>query len=472
MSEDVGDDLTGLQSHYQRLRAAAQAGAPPEARRRAQLQAMLGWTVANQGPLIAAIQKDFGTRSPMESMLAELFIVTAGLRHALGALSNWMAPEPRDVHWAFLPARGELRRQPKGVVAILSPWNYPFHLAVVPLTAAIAAGNRVILKTSEFTPATSALLRAMVAACFTEEEVVLLEGGPELGNAVCHLPLDHIFFTGSTAVGRKVMQAAAEHLTPVTLELGGKSPVILHPLADQDHALKRIATGKLLNAGQTCVAPDYLLLPGGDPATVADKLAKTIAQLYPRLADNPDYTGILQPRHLQRLRGLVEDARKKGATIIEVNPASENLEGSGKCAPTLIVGATSDMLVMQEEIFGPLLPILACPSLEAALQKGAAGPRPLALYYFDHDASRIETVLQRSVSGGVCINETMYHVAQEELPFGGTGASGMGAYHGFEGFRTFSHEKAVFHQSRLSAAALLGAPYQGWMLRLAKFLVG
>ncbi|HNC97542.1 MAG TPA: coniferyl aldehyde dehydrogenase, partial [Myxococcota bacterium] len=460
------------QAHYQRLRTAAEAGAPSESRRRAQLQAMLTWTVANQAAVTAAIQKDFGTRSPMESMLAELFIVTAGLRHALGALSTWMAPEPRDVHWAFLPARGELRRQPKGVVAILSPWNYPFHLAVVPLTAAIAAGNRVLLKTSEFTPATSAQLRSMVAACFTEDEVVLLEGGPEVGNAVCHLPVDHIFFTGSTTVGRKVMQAAAEHLTPVTLELGGKSPVILHPLADQDHAIKRIATGKLLNAGQTCVAPDYLLLPGGDPATVANKLATTIGQLYPRLRDNPDYTGILQPRQRQRLRALVEDARKKGATIIEVNPASEDLEGSGKFPPTLIVGATAEMVVMQEEIFGPLLPILACPSLEAALARVAAGPRPLALYYFDHDATRIETVLQRSISGGVCINETMYHVAQEELPFGGTGASGMGAYHGFEGFRAFSHEKAVFHQSRLSAAALLGAPYQGWMQRLAKFLVG
>ena len=472
MSEDHGEDLTVLQSHYQRLRAAAADGAPSEARRRTQLQAMLTWTVANQGAVVAAIQKDFGARSPMESLLAELFIVTAGLRHTLGALSNWMAPEARDVHWAFLPARGELRRQPKGVVAILSPWNYPFHLAVVPLTAAVAAGNRVLLKTSEFTPATSAQLRAMVAACFTEDEVVLLEGGPELGNAVCHLPVDHIFFTGSTAVGQKVMQAAAEHLTPVTLELGGKSPVILHPQANQDHAIARIATGKLLNAGHTCVAPDYLLLPGGDPATVAAKLAKTIGQIYPRMGDNPDYTAILQPRHLQRLRALVEDARSKGATIIEVNPASENLEAVGKFPPTLILGATSDMHVMREEIFGPLLPILACPSLEAALSRVAAGPRPLALYYFDHDAARVETVLQRSISGGVCINETMMHVAQEDLPFGGTGASGMGAYHGFEGFRTFSHEKAVFHQSRLSASALLGAPYQGWMRQLVKFLVG
>lgn len=460
-----------LRSHFERLKTARDI-TPSEARRREQLQAMLTWILGNRPAILDAVSRDFGGRAPQETLLAEVFIATSGLRHTLKHLSSWMTPEPRDVHWAFTPARGELRRQPKGVVGILSPWNYPFQLAVVPLTAAVAAGNRVLLKTSEYTPATSQLLVNLVRACFKEDEVLVLEGGPELGEAVSRLPLDHLFFTGSTLVGRKVMQAAAENLTPVTLELGGKSPAILHPRADRRWAIDRIVTGKLLNAGQTCVAPDYLLLPQGDAEATARELAISIGRQYPRLRDNPDYTSIIHERHLRRLQALIEDARQKGAQIIEVNPASENMEGSGKLAPTLVLGATSDMGLMQEEIFGPILPIFACPDLEVALKRVAAAPRPLALYYFDSDPARIESVLQRSISGGVCINDTMLHVAQEELPFGGIGPSGMGAYHGFEGFRTFSHERAVFYQSRLATIGLLSPPYKGWMEWVGRLLVG
>jgi coniferyl-aldehyde dehydrogenase len=433
---------------------------PDEATRRDRLARLRALVEDNEDGLVAAIDRDFGHRSAHETRLAELYIVTTGIRHALANLARWMKPQRVRTPLKLVPARGEIIRQPVGVVGIISPWNYPVQLALAPAIGALGAGNRAMLKPSELTPYTSALLHDLVAARFREDEFSVVLGDAEVGRAFAALPWDHLFFTGSTAVGRHVARAAAENLTPVTLELGGKSPALFAPDADLELAAPRLAVGKLLNAGQTCIAPDYALVPRARRDAFVAKLGDAVAALYPSIGANADYTSIVNERHYARLVGLVADARAKGATIVELNPAGESLDPrTRKLVPTLIVDARDDMAVMREEIFGPLLPIETYSTIDEAIAKINARPHPLAFYYFGRDAATRERVLAQTIAGGVTVNDTLWHFAHEGMPFGGVGPSGIGDYHGEHSFRLFSKEKPVLVQPRLAAVKLLYPPY-------------
>ncbi|MDP2311357.1 MAG: coniferyl aldehyde dehydrogenase [Pseudomonadota bacterium] len=458
---------------FERLRAAWRAqGAPPDVTARlVSLEKMQAWIVAHQEDIARAISDDFGHRSRHETIAAELALAATDLQHTRAHLRAWARPEARSTFWGFLPGSSRLIRQPLGVVGIVVPWNYPFQLAVMPLAAAVAAGNRVLIKPSELTPRTGEQVLAMVRAVFTPEQVDVVTGGADVGAAFASLPFDHLFFTGSTSVGRAVMRAAAENLTPVTLELGGKSPVVVHASYDAARAAESVAAGKLLNAGQTCIAPDYVLVAPDKVDAFVAGYERAVAQMYPRIVDNPDYTSIISDRHHARLDALLADAVKKGATIRQINPAKESVGGSRKFFPTLVLGATPDMAVMQDEIFGPILPVLPVADVDAAIHFVNDHPRPLALYYFDDDSARAEDVLTRTTSGGASVNATLYHMAQHDMPFGGVGASGMGRYHGFDGFRTFSHEKSVFYQTRLNGTATLRPPYGKMFDTLMKLFV-
>jgi coniferyl-aldehyde dehydrogenase len=351
-------------------------------------------------------------------------------------------------------------RQPLGVVGIVAPWNYPYQLALAPAVAAIAAGNRVMIKPSELTPRFSELLQRVVAEFFAEAELAVVIGDAQIGRVFSELPFDHLFFTGSTAVGRMVAQAAAKNLTPVTLELGGKSPAILDPSSDLATVAPRLAFGKLLNAGQTCIAPDYAFVPNDRIDAFVEHMQRSVAKMYPHLAANPDYTSIVNDRHFARLQGLLEDARAKGARIVTINPAGETFDPAGrKQPPVLVLGATPEMRLMQEEIFGPILPVLGYDRIEEAIAYINRHDRPLALYWFGADGASRDKVLCQTISGGVTLNDCIWHIAQEDQPFGGVGASGTGSYHGEWGFRTFSKEKPVFIQPRLNGMFLMYPPF-------------
>jgi coniferyl-aldehyde dehydrogenase len=343
------------------------------------------------------------------------------------------------------------------VVGVVSPWNYPLQLALGPVVGAIAAGNRVMLKPSELTPRTAALLEQAIGERFAPNEFAVVPGGADVGQAFVELPFDHLLFTGSTAVGRLVAQAAAKNLTPVTLELGGKSPAILDPSCDMALAAPRLALGKLLNAGQTCIAPDYALVPAAQVAQFSAAMRAAVAAMYPNAADNDDYTSIVSDRHYARLERLLADATAKGASVVELGGKPD--PARRRMSPLLVLGATDGMDIMREEIFGPLLPVVAYESIDEAIGYVNRHERPLALYWFGEDAASRDRVLARTVSGGVTVNDCLWHFAQEDLPFGGVGASGMGAYHGEAGFRTFTKDKPVFFQPRLNGMFLLRPPY-------------
>jgi coniferyl-aldehyde dehydrogenase len=366
-------------------------------------------------------------------------------------------------------ARAEIRCQPKGVVGLISPWNFPVNLTFAPLAGVLAAGNRAMIKPSEVTPATSELMKQMFASAFDEEEIAVVTGGPEVGQAFASLAFDHLIFTGATSIGRQVMRAAAENLVPLTLELGGKSPVVIGRSADLAIAAARIMNGKTLNAGQICLAPDYVLAPAEGLGAFVEEAKAAVGRMFPTIRDNPDYTAVVVDRHYARLTGYVDDARAKGAEIVEINPAGEDLrqQPHRRIAPTLILNPTDDMKVMQEEIFGPLLPIKAYQKLDDAIDYINAHDRPLGLYYFGTDMDERDRVLDRTTSGGVTVNDVVMHVAQEELPFGGIGPAGMGAYHGHDGFREFSHRKSIFHQMKRDIAPLrmLRPPYGAGIAR-------
>jgi len=363
--------------------------------------------------------------------------------------------------------------QPLGVVGVIGAWNYPLLLSLSPVVSALAAGNHALLKPSELAPRTAELLARLVSQLFPADYVAVVTGGPETGAAFAALPFDHLLFTGSTRVGKLIMRSASEHLTPVTLELGGKSPALVHRDFPAQTAAARIMAGKLYNAGQTCIAPDYVLVEAGARAEFVRLASEAAATMYPRLVGNPDFTRIVTRAHYQRLRGLVEDAALKGAEILEVNPAHETANEQNRVfPPTFLWNVSDQMTVMREEIFGPLLPLVTYRSIDEAIEYVNARPRPLALYYFDHNSKRVESVLARTTSGGVTVNDTILHIAQNDLPFGGVGASGMGSYHGFDGFQTFSKKKGVFLQSRFTTLGLLRPPYGALARRVTDFLIG
>ena len=407
-----------------------------------------------------ALSEDFGHRSREQSMLTDVAASIAPIKHALKHLERWSRPEKRAVQFplGLLGARAWVEYQPKGVVGVIAPWNFPVNLVMGPVAGALAAGNRVMVKTSEFTPQTAALFAQIAASYFVPEELAFFDGGPEVGKAFAALPFDHLLFTGATGIGRHILHAAADNLTPVTLELGGKSPVIFGAGANIAQATERVAIGKMLNAGQICLAPDYLLVPDAQEQAVVDGLKSAVSAMYPTLLANPDYTAIINDRHHQRLAEWVADARAKGATVEVVNPAGEDFAGSNarKMPLHIVRDATDDMIVMQEEIFGPVLPVRRYSGIDAAIAEVNRRDRPLGLYYFGPDSAERRQVVDRTVSGGVTLDDVIFHVSMEDLPFGGVGPSGMGSYHGADGFRTFSHAKAVYKQARFDVAKLAG----------------
>ena len=426
-------------------------GAPSAEQRIDRLDRCIGLLVDHRGDIEEALNTDFGTRSREATAFTDLSASIGPLKHARNHLKAWMKPEARKTTPSILGlfgAKAEIRFQPKGVVGVISPWNFPINLTFAPLAGVLAAGNRAMIKPSEFTPVTSALMAQMFGGVFSEEEISVITGGPEVGQSFAGLAFDHLVFTGATAIARHVMRAAADNLVPLTLELGGKSPVIVGRSADMGVAAARIMAGKTLNAGQICLAPDYLFVPAEKLDGFVDEARGAVGRMFPTLRDNPDYTAIVAQRHYDRIMGHVADARAKGASVIELKPEGEDLgqQEHRKIAPTLILNPTDDMTVMQEEIFGPVLPVKTYQSVTEAADYINAHDRPLGLYYFGDDPREREQILAGTTAGGVTINDVIFHVAQENLPFGGVGPSGMGSYHGVDGFREFSHRKAIYTQ--------------------------
>ncbi|WP_434699074.1 coniferyl aldehyde dehydrogenase [Pseudomonas sp. D1-1] len=448
--------LDEIRTIFEAQRRAFAAHPMPTAEQRRQWLKALRELLSNERQaLIDAISQDFSHRSADETLLAELMPSLHGIHYASRNLKGWMKPSRRKVGMAFQPASAKVVYQPLGVVGVIVPWNYPLFLAVGPLVGALSAGNRVMLKLSEATPATGLLLKRLFARIFPQDLVSVVLGEADVGIAFSRLPFDHLLFTGATSIGKHVMRAAAENLTPVTLELGGKSPAIVSDDVPLKDAAERIAFGKTLNAGQTCVAPDYVLVPQSRVGAFVEAYREAVRRFYPTLADNPDYTAIINDRQLARLNGYIGDATSKGALLIELFD-----QGQGRrMAHSLLLNVTDDMTVMQDEIFGPLLPIVPYEGLDQAFAYINRRPRPLALYYFGYNKAEQQRVLNETHSGGVCLNDTLLHVAQDDMPFGGIGASGMGHYHGHEGFLTFSKAKGVLIKQRFNAARLIYPPY-------------
>ena len=419
--------------------------------------------IDDHGMVLAhAVQKDFGVRSPQLTEIADLFVLRTLLSHTLKSLPRWMKPQKVRTPLYLQPASAYLQRQPLGVVGVVSPWNYPVQLALGPVITALAAGNRVMLKPSELTPATYALMAELIGKAFAPDEVCVVLGDGkndvEVATEFSGLPFDHLFFTGSTAVGRIVAKAAAANLTPTTLELGGKSPCIIDASCDMDAVAIKIAHGKLLNAGQTCIAPDYVLLPKGKEAAFGHAYAQAVAKLFPTLAGNPDYAAIISPRHHERLQAMLAAAEAGGAKLQVINTGGEATEHR-QMLPVLAFDVPESAQLMREEIFGPILPVLPYGSLNEAIEYINARPRPLALYWFGTDHAARDKVLASTVSGGVTVNDTLMHIAHENLPFGGIGESGWGSYHGEAGFLRLTLQKPVLVQSKWARGDLFYPPY-------------
>ena len=470
MSGEAAPAIETLDAGFARQRKAQQCVPYPEwPRRVAWLKSLRALLRDNDARICEAISADFGCRPPEETRLLEMFPSLGAIAHALKHARRWMRPRRQFAGFWFLPARTEVMPQPAGVVGIIAPWNYPLYLAVGPLVDALAAGNRVLVKMSEYTPAFSALFAELIEKYFPDGEVRVVNGDADVAAAFAALPFDHLLFTGSTSVGRKVMRAAAENLTPVTLELGGKSPAIIGPTARFDHAVERIVYGKCVNAGQTCIAPDYVLLPRARQEEFIERARAVFARMYPDFPSGGQYASVITPRQHARLLQWLDAAAAGGATV---HPLADARNDVGRLLPPVVLtDVAADAEVMREEIFGPLLPLVPYDSLEEALGYIAARPHPLALYLFETDQHAVRRVLQRTHAGGVAVNDTLYHIAQHRLPFGGVGASGMGAYHGKDGFRTFSKMKPVFRQSRFAATALLNPPYGARFRRMMKLLL-
>jgi coniferyl-aldehyde dehydrogenase len=425
----------------------------------------------NEKRFAEAISADFGHRSAVETTIAETLFLLTEIKHAKNHLRRWMTPRPIPTMVQFWPAKNRLFPQPLGVIGIIAPWNYPLQLTLAPAIGAIAAGNRVMIKPSELTPCFAALLQEIVAAAFAPTEMIVTGIESEIAKAFASLPFDHLVFTGSTRVGRLVAEAAGRNLTPVTLELGGKSPAIVDRTADLDEAAERITYGKLLNAGQTCIAPDYALVPDEHLQAFAGKLQGHVRRMFGTDPQNKDYTSIISERHYARLEALLADATAKGGTIMQAASAGDAAwKGAKKFPPTIVVGATSDMAIMQEEIFGPVLPLIGFRDAAEPIAFVNAHDRPLALYWFGKDEAAREAVLSRTMSGGVTVNDCLFHITQVNQPFGGVGPSGTGAYHGEWGFNGFSKLKPVFYRSPFNRLADLYPPYGAKIARLEKLL--
>ena len=430
----------------------------PLSLRRDRLGRLRSLIETNAGALSDAVQSDFGVRSRQLTEAADLFVLRSAIGQLQKELPRWMKPRRVSTPIYLLPASAHIQRQPLGVVGVIGPWNYPLQLNLGPAATALAAGNRVMLKPSELTPHASALMATLVHQAFSADEFSVVLGGADVAQAFAALPFDHLFFTGSTAVGRMVAAAAAANLTPTTLELGGKSPCVVDASCDLNDAAIKIAHGKLLNAGQTCIAPDYVLLPRGQEAAFELAYTAAVAKLFPTIAGNPDYAAIVSDRHLARLTALLDEAQAQGARVVELAPAGKS-PNARQMNPTLVFSPVPTLRLMKEEIFGPILPVLSYDTLDEAIAFINARPRPLALYWFGTDTIARDRLLHRTVSGGVTVNDTLMHVAHEGLPFGGVGESGWGSYHGESGFLRFTQQKPVLVQSRWGMGHLFYPPY-------------
>jgi coniferyl-aldehyde dehydrogenase len=468
--------LDSLQAVFDRQRSAFSRCAPlPLSKRLEALNHLLQSVINHQDELVQAVRADFGNRATAETRILELVPLVDEIRFVKRHLRGWMRPRRVRANWQFLPSGAKIVYQPLGVVGVIGAWNYPVLLTLSPLANALAAGNHVMVKPSERAPVTADVIHRIVSDAFPEEYVAVITGDQEVAAAFCALPFDHILFTGSENVGKLVMKAAAENLTPVTLELGGKSPALVHESFPMATAADRICSAKFWNAGQTCVAPDYALVPTDRRDEFVSQCMSSIERRFPRFDSNQDYSHMISQSAWNRMRELADDAKGKGARVVEAGSLQESAVEDRSFPPTLVVGADDSMRVMQGEIFGPILPIVTYTSLDEALNFINARPRPLALYYFDNSPSRTQKVLEQTTSGGVSINDCIFHFVQHRLPFGGIGPSGMGAYHGFEGFKTFSKKKGVLLQSAVTGSILdrfVKPPYTVKTNRVIGWLMG
>ncbi len=446
-------------------------GAPDLELRKDRLDRVIAMVGKYDKHIVKAVNEDFGNRDPVMSATTEVASVIGPMEHAKKNLRKWMKTEKRKAAIAplgsalsLLGAKAEVRYQPKGVVGAISPWNFPMNLALAPLAGILSAGNRVMHKPSELTPATSDLLKEMIEEYFDEAEMAVFVGDAEVGAAFSGLAFDHMIFTGGTSIAKHVMKAASENLVPLTLELGGKSPVIVGKNAKIKDTAQRVMQGKTMNAGQICLAPDYALVPEEKVEEFVKASVEVTSEMYPNMKDNDDFTSIINQRHFDRIQGYIEDAKEKGAEVVEINPSNEdfNQQPHHKIPPTIVLNPSDDMKIMQEEIFGPVLPVKTYKEVNEPVNYINSKDRPLGLYYFGEDNAEKEFVLENTTSGGVTVNDVISHIQMEDLPFGGVGPSGMGSYHGYDGFKEFSHAKAVYKQSKLNLMKLAGLvpPYK------------
>ena len=450
-----------MQSILQKQKTAFTAAMPESmAVRRDRIDRAIAMLIDNKDEFARAVSADFGHRSIEQTLMTDIMPSVSAMKHAKKHFESWARGEKRKPTFplGLIGAKAEVRYQPKGVVGIVAPWNFPIGMVMVPMAGILAAGNRAMVKPSEFTERVSEVFAQVVPKYFAEDEIAVITGGVEVGTEFSKLAFDHMIFTGATSVGKHIMRAAAENLVPVTLELGGKSPTIIGRSADKSKAGQRIALGKMMNAGQICLAPDYLLVAKEQEHEMIESVKAGVSAMYPTLLHNDDYTSVVNGRNYDRLQGYLQDARDKGAELIEINPGGEDFSSSNghKMPLTIVRNVTEDMKVMQDEIFGPILPVMTYASIDEAIDYVNDHDRPLGLYYFGADKSEEDKVLSRTVSGGVTVNDVLFHNAMEDLPFGGVGPSGMGNYHGADGFKTFSHMRAVYRQSGMDVAGLAG----------------
>ena len=446
-------------------------GAPDLELRKDRLDRVIAMVGKYDKHIVKAVNEDFGNRDPVMSAVTEVASVIGPMEHAKKNLRKWMKTEKRKAAIAplgsalsLLGAKAEVRYQPKGVVGAISPWNFPMNLALAPLAGILSAGNRVMHKPSELTPSTSDLLKQMIEEYFDEAEMAVFVGDAEVGAAFSGLAFDHMIFTGGTSIAKHVMKAASENLVPLTLELGGKSPVVVGKNAKIKDTAQRVMQGKTMNAGQICLAPDYALVPEEKVEEFVKASVEVTSEMYPEMKDNDDFTSIINQRHFDRIQGYIEDAKEKGAEVVEINPSNEDFtqQPHHKIPPTIVLNPSDDMKIMQEEIFGPVLPVKTYKDVSEPVNYINSKDRPLGLYYFGEDNAEKEFVLENTTSGGVTVNDVISHIQMEDLPFGGVGPSGMGSYHGYDGFKEFSHAKAVYKQTKFNLMKLAGLvpPYK------------
>ena len=471
MSETSADDMQKILDRQKR--AYLNDGLVSNEVRHDRLERAVNVIKKNEERLVDAMSADFGHRSHHQSRFTDIASSIGPLRHAQKNLKRWRKSEKRSAMFplSLLGAKARVDYQPLGVVGVISPWNFPVNLTFTPLAGVLSAGNRCMIKPSEYTPETSKAIAEAISEEFDIEEIAVVLGGPETGASFSGLPFDHLLFTGATSIAKHVLSAASENLVPVTLELGGKSPVIVGESANMDATAGAIMAGKMMNAGQICLAPDYVFLPKTRVQEFVESSKKAVSKMFPTLLDNPDYTSVINDRHFDRISSYIDEAKQKGVEVVEINPANEDFrqQPHNKIPPTLIIDPPEELQVMQDEIFGPVMPIKSYDQVEETISYVNDRPRPLGLYYFGSNSKEESDVLNRTTSGGVTVNDVVMHVAQEDLPFGGVGPSGMGSYHGEDGFKRFSHAKAIYTQTKLGTVLeALRPPYGDSILKMAK----